>query len=259
MNKNTAKTPASESKNRKIPLVEAIFEFRWTLLKGVPEAPFTDPNYKILVGRLYDKLIKEYSFHEPLPSASMPEELLRGIVQHRFRKGKGQWPLAQIGPCVFTINDTVNFSWLDFKDRVLKGMQLFNEAYPNSKEIKPKALILRFINAIEFDFTKNDVIEYLNKSMATSIGLNQSLFKNTGVEKRPISLNLRFSFSSQKPRGTINILITRGKKGEKDALVWNLVFISDAKALPELPSDLATWLENAYNIIKDWFYKLNKT
>lgn len=257
MNKKATDSPTSTKKSR--PLVEAIFEFRWTLLKAVPEAPLADPNYKILVGRLYDKLIKEYSFHEPLPAASIPEELLQGIVQHRFRKGKEQWPLAQIGPGVFTINDTVNFSWLDFKDRVLKGMQVFNEAYPNSREIKLKALILRFINAIEFDFTKNDAIEYLKKYMATSVELNPSLFKNTGVEKRPTSLNLGFSFNSKKPMGTINILITRGKKEEKDALVWNLMFISDAKALPELPSDLATWLENAYNIIKDWFYKLNKT
>ncbi|MCD6239350.1 MAG: TIGR04255 family protein [Thermotogae bacterium] len=87
------------------PLVEAIFEFRWKLQEpsiGVK----IDPHYKILIGRMYDRVKDEYPFHEQLPAATMPDEIAGYVVQHRFRKDKDKWPLIQIGPGIITLNDT---------------------------------------------------------------------------------------------------------------------------------------------------------
>lgn len=44
------------------PLVEAIFELRWEL-KEQESRMKIDPHYKILVGRIYDKVSNEYPFH----------------------------------------------------------------------------------------------------------------------------------------------------------------------------------------------------
>lgn len=51
------------------PLVEAIFEIHWKLSTS-PNLPnlSIDPNYKILVGRFFERVQKEYKFMEPLPS-----------------------------------------------------------------------------------------------------------------------------------------------------------------------------------------------
>lgn len=86
------------------PLVEAILEVRWQLQEQVPGVA-VDPKYKLLVGRLYDRLSRDYPFHEPLPTASMPDEMLGYVVQHRFRAAEGVWPLVQVGPGLVTLND----------------------------------------------------------------------------------------------------------------------------------------------------------
>ncbi|MCK4811470.1 MAG: TIGR04255 family protein [Methanosarcinales archaeon] len=69
------------------PLIEAIFEFRWELRKPSPEMK-ADPHYKILIGRMHDKISDEYPFHEQLPTATMPDEIAGSVVQHRFRRSQ---------------------------------------------------------------------------------------------------------------------------------------------------------------------------
>ncbi len=54
------------------PLVEAIFELRWELQEH-NQGLKTDPHYRIIVGRIYDKVSNEYPFHEQLPAASIPD------------------------------------------------------------------------------------------------------------------------------------------------------------------------------------------
>ncbi|MCX6750116.1 MAG: hypothetical protein NTZ83_01545 [Candidatus Pacearchaeota archaeon] len=41
------------------PLVEAIFELRWQL-KEIQPGVKVDPNYKMLIGRVYERLKEEY-------------------------------------------------------------------------------------------------------------------------------------------------------------------------------------------------------
>jgi hypothetical protein len=102
------------------PLVEAIFELRWELQEHEPGMKI-DPHYKILIGRIYDRINRvsaEYPFHEPLATATIPDEMVGYVVQHRFRKGENEWPLIQIGPGVITLNDTKGYVWEDFEERI---------------------------------------------------------------------------------------------------------------------------------------------
>ena len=92
------------------PLVEAIFELKWKLKKSENGGQI-DPNYKILVGMLYDRLKRNYPQLEALPASDMPDEMVPHVVQNRFRVGKGKWPLVQIGPGILTVNDTGNYTW----------------------------------------------------------------------------------------------------------------------------------------------------
>jgi len=61
------------------PLAEAIFELRWEL-QELASGMKIDPHYKIIVGRIYDKVSNEYPFHEQLPTASMPDEITGYVV-----------------------------------------------------------------------------------------------------------------------------------------------------------------------------------
>jgi len=92
---------------------------------------FKDPHYQILIGTLYGKLREAgYSFHEPLQTSNIPDEMVPYIVQHRFRPYQEQWPLVQIGSGILTLNDTIHYSWSDFSGRIRDLVESFFVVYP---------------------------------------------------------------------------------------------------------------------------------
>jgi uncharacterized protein (TIGR04255 family) len=235
------------------PLVEAIFEIKWQLHESGPGFKH-DPHYNLLVGRLYDRLEKYYPFHESLPNSSIPAEIIPGVVQHRFRAAKDKWPVVQLGPGIFTVNDTQDYSWEDFKSRVLKGVRFLFDVHPGALVITN--LVLRYINAIDFDFNKEDVFRFLEAHMKTEIALYPLLFENPGVQRTPESFDFRFTFACNKPDSTINLRFARGKKKRRDAFFWETFVATSLDDIPELPSELEGWLENSHNVLEDWFFKL---
>ena len=241
---------------RNKPLVEAIFELRWNLEEHSPGIK-VDPHYKLIIGRLYDKLNGEYPFHEQLPAAAMPDEIAGYIVQHRFRKDKDKWPLIQIGPGIMTVNDTEGYVWEDFERRIIQAVNTLFEVYPESKNnLKVNRLLLRYIDAIAFDFEKDDIFNFLREQMKTKIDLYQNLFEDTGIGKIPLGLDLRFSFASREPKGAIHLRFARGKRKETDTLIWETMVESVSADIPEIQNAVANWIKIAHNLTDDWFFKL---
>ena len=237
------------------PLVEAIFELRWNLQEPAPGMKI-DPHYKLLIGRLYDKLSDEYPFHEQLPAASMPDEIAGYIVQHRFRKDKDKWPLVQLGPGIITINDTEGYVWEDFEERITQAISILFKVYPESKtNLIVNKLLLRYIDAIAFDFEKDDIFTFLKEQAKTKINLYQKLFEDTRVEKLPLGLDLRFSFASTAPKGAIHLRFARRKRKETDALIWETM-VESVSDIPIVQNEITDWVKEAHNLTDDWFFKL---
>ena len=237
------------------PLVEAIFELRWNLQEPAPGMKIA-PHYKLLIGRLYDKLSDEYPFHEQLPAASMPDEIAGYIVQHRFRKDKDKWPLVQLGPGIITINDTEGYVWEDFEERITQAISILFKVYPESKtNLIVNKLLLRYIDAIAFDFEKDDIFTFLKEQAKTKINLYQKLFEDTRVEKLPLGLDLRFSFASTAPKGAIHLRFARRKRKETDALIWETM-VESVSDIPIVQNEITDWVKEAHNLTDDWFFKL---
>lgn len=242
------------------PLIEAIFELRWKLKEQEHDPSVKlDPHYKLFIGRMYDRLSegKEYTYHEQLPTAAIPEEIAGHVVQHRFRKGKDEWPLVQIGPGIVTLNDTEGYVWEDFVKRINQMLNALFEAYPNAENsLKINSLLLRYIDAVPFDFTKDLVFDFLRVQMKTSISLYPRLFEDTEVNKLPSGLDLRFSFLATKPPGTMYLRFAKGKKKDSDALIWESMVQSVEKDVPKTKETIITWVNEAHTLTDDWFFKI---
>lgn len=119
------------SELRKKPLVEVILEVRWgpTLAVDAPP-PDPDPNYSLLVGRLFDRVRQAYPFHEQLPTAQLPDQMVPGVPQHRFRPAPNDWPLVQLGPGLLTVNETAKYTWSDFRSRAMVAVEHLYTAHP---------------------------------------------------------------------------------------------------------------------------------
>jgi uncharacterized protein (TIGR04255 family) len=238
------------------PLVEAIFELRWELQEPAPGMRI-DPHYKIIVGRIYDKFSDEYPFHEQLPTASLPDEIAGYVVQHRFRKGKDQWPLIQVGPGIITVNDTEGYIWEDFENRIIQSVNTLIQVYPDSaNNLKFNSVLLRYIDAIAFDFDKENIFDFLKEQMKVGISLYPKLFENTGIKMQPLGLDLRFSFTSTKPKGAVHLRFTRGKIKVSDVLIWETGVQSVSDDVPRNQDEIANWIKEAHNLTDDWFFKL---
>lgn len=238
------------------PLVEAIFELRWALRELSPGMK-VDPHYKILIGRIYDRVKDEYPFHEQLPTATMPDEIAGYVVQHRFRKSNDVWPLIQIGPGIITLNDTEEYVWEDFEKRISHILNILFEAYPDAESsLKISGLLLRYIDAVDFDYEENNIFIFLKEKMKMNIEIHKELFKDTGVSELPLGFDLRFSFRSVKPKGAIHLRFVRGKRRDQDTLIWETQVQSIGDDAPNTQDEIIIWVKEAHEITDNWFFKM---
>ncbi|MCK4826853.1 TIGR04255 family protein [bacterium] len=241
-----------ELKNK--PLVEAIFEIRWKL-QGNPGS-LRDAHYKFLLGRLFDRMKDEYPEHEQLPAANIPEEMAGHIIQHRFRVDKDSWPLVQIGPGIFTVNSTVDYKWDDFRPRVIKAVEKLYDAHPKQDELEITNIILRYVDAVEFDYTSNNSFDFIKDKLKLNLSLPENLFKDTKVEKNPCGFTWQNAFKCEQPKGVVNLRFAAGKKKDAPAIIWDTTVESAGGDLPVMPDDFEKWFSEAHEITDDWFFKM---
>jgi len=240
----------------KKPLIEAIFELRWQLQGKAVSGEAIDPHYKILVGRMYDRAKEEYPFSEPLPTADIPERFAAYNIQYRFRKAEDGWPLIQVGPGIITVNDTAGYDWEDFSSRISDLLEMFSESHPESSNLVWNHLMLRYINAVRFDYGEYNAFEFLKDKMKTDIEMRYKLFENNRLSQVPSSLDLRFSFASMDPAGMASLRIATGEKNGENSLVWETMFRSLGNDAQSAKEKADVWVEGAHLVAHDLFFDM---
>ena len=233
------------------PLVEAILELRWQ----VPTET-GDLHYPLFPGKLYDAVTSSYPFHESLPTSLIPNAMSHDLVQHRFRSAENSWPLIQVGPGVVTLNDTEHYSWADFGPRAKSLVKKVFDVYPQPADLKVTSLLLRYLDAIDFDYQKNDILPFLNDKLKIQVNMPSVLFSQAPVAERPESLNFRVSFPISDPQGVISLHFRTGASNGKPSLIWETSVRSAGIELPNIPEKFDEWIEAAHRLTDDWFFKL---
>lgn len=245
--------PRKDLKNK--PLIEAILELKWALRAAQPGIA-SDPHYRILIGRLFERVKNEYPAHEALPTSTVPDEMVQHIVQHRFRAQPNAWPLVQLGPGILTINETAGYTWPDFQRRCEEAVRAFVDAYPAPDDLQIDSLALRYIDAVPLDFTTESVFEFLGTKMKTIVKLPDSLFSGTDVTPNPSAFNWQASFEHQRPAGTVTLRFATGHREGQPVVVWETLVASTQAQAPQVPAGFPAWLTAAHDITDDWFFKL---
>jgi len=245
--------PHRELKNK--PLVEAILEVKWALESRAPGIA-EDPHYKLLLGRLSDRVREDYPEPERLATAGIPDELVGHVVQYRFRTAPGQWPLIQVGPGILTVNETEAYVWDDFCERARNAMGKLFDAHPKRSELKIENLSLRYIDAVEFDYSSDDAFRFLKEQLKIDIRLPRKLFDGTTVEDRPKTFSWQSSFLCQAPAGTVHLRCASGQANGKPAVMMETTVNSAEEDLPSLPHEFKSWIDSAHEITHEWFFTL---
>lgn len=232
------------------PLIEAIFEVRW----GQDGQP--DPAYPLIVGRLFERLQTQYPAIEDLPIVAVPAEITVHQVRHRFRRTKDGWPLVQVGPGVLTVNETEGYRWRDFSERAKAILPLLYATHPKPENLQITSLILRYVNAIDFDYSSSDVLTFLAEKMRVSLSFVPSTRDLRIVSGDPKSLGLQIVFPVQSPPGSVILLVGTGKRKGENAIVWEIHFRSIQGEIPASRDAFPSWLESAHDIVEKWFIEM---
>jgi uncharacterized protein (TIGR04255 family) len=239
------------------PLVEAIFELRWALESGELPGIQRDRGFRILFGRYYERVRKEYPEVVDLPSSVIPEELSAYVVRHQFWTAKGVWPVTQIGPGVMTVNETAGYTWEGFRPRVMKAVEYLFASYPlDIADLRPVRAELQYIDALAFDPKQEDFFAYLEESLHTRISIDGNLFHDSVESKKPIGFNLRLAFPLSNPKGIGVFSFSEGTRDDKPAVIWNTIVRSFEEHTPCQPEEIEKWLGAAHEITDKWFFTL---
>jgi len=239
----------------KPPLVEAIFELRWAL-KESERGIALDPHYKMLVGRLYDKLMSEYPEHEQLPSSAVPDEIASYLVMHRFRKAKGSWPLVQLGPGVITVNDTERYEREDFERRIARAVDSLFAVYPESQtSLAVARTLVRYIDSVEIG-PEEDAREFLADKLKLSVRLHENLFEETGVANKCVGLDVRLAFPCSAPEGLVHLRFCTGDRFGRPAIIWETMIESRPDGVPKTREQINDWVAKSNNVVHSWFFQL---
>ena len=239
------------------PLVEAIFELRWALQSDQHSGMERDPGFRILLGRYYERMRKEYPKLRDLPLSEIPEELTAHAVRHQFWAGEGIWPVTQIGPGIVTVNETEGYKWQEFRARIMRAVEAVFDSYPSDiADLKPIRAELRYIDALPFDPEEDDVLEYLEESLHTKISVDPNLFDDSEKSTKPVGFHISLTFPLSQPKGVGSFSFSRGTRSEQPAIIWSTMVRSLGQDTPGRPEDVQEWLNAAHEITDKWFFVL---
>lgn len=245
-------------KLKRKPLVEALVEIRWTLRDE--GGSLRDVAYPILPGRLFDLVKNEYPVLETLPSVQLPEEISAYMVKYRFRSSKDSWPLIQVGPGIATLNYTESYHWEAFLPEARRLFRDVSNAYHISEEIMTpqfSGMLLRFINAVEFDYVQNDVTRFVSENLHIGIKLPSEIETIPSKAGYPASFQFQVGRSLGDKTGLGTLRIVTGTREGKPALLWELM-ATTGSAVPQSEQEFADWLGSAHAILETWFFSLIK-
>ncbi len=201
------------------PLQEVIFEVGWSLDIDASSGIETDSRFNLALGSLKTLVKKEFPFHVArVPFYELAPHAFNRQAVMQFRKEPKGRPLLQLGPGVFTVNDTdKDYDWNEsFKPTLLYGLEKLEEAYDGS--MLYEHAVLRYIDSVRVDdYGFTDWGSFIAKNLRFSF---ENSF-DTDMLPRDVSFQQLFD----RPNGDqLQLLVGSGTNTEGErCLIWETV------------------------------------
>jgi hypothetical protein len=244
------------------PLVEAVFEMRWTL-QGTPGTPlYQDPGF-LPMRDLFTKNVARLGFVE-MRDMIVPEDLLVGYgIARRFYLAKDRdFPLMQMGPGIFASNQSAEYDWPSFKKQVLDGLRAAIASYPvlPNYPLSPCHLELRYLDAFDAGLVgTTDMVQFLAAGTSMKLDVPPSL-KSKKIFGDELQGRVLLQTSAKNWKATQFIFdLASGRRNEEAILRLETKVVTTAEGTPKLKkpqaflSKVGKWLEFAHDITSPFF------
>jgi hypothetical protein len=244
------------------PLVEAVFELRWTLA-GHPGTPsHTDPGF-FPMRESFTKNIARLGFVEVRDTVG-PQDFLAGnaVARRYFLAKDREFPLMQMGPGIFASNQSSEYTWPSFKKQVLDGVSTAINSYPllPNFPLTPNYLELRYIDAFDASLVETtDLVRFLEP--ATTMKLEYPPFLSSR-ERFGDRLEGRVQLQTVAKGWKASQFafdLASARHGEEPIVRLESKVMTTAGGAPKLTrpqaflSELGKWLEFAHGITSPFF------
>lgn len=241
------------------PLVEMIVELKWRLVpvQTMPHGG-VDPFHDMLKQSLAEAFKKnDYKLVEETVPSEIPRELLAGQVTTQFKKKSNTWPLFQLGPGVFTVNITEDYSgWSSqFREIVLTGVETLYQAHPAPKMLELESIRLMAIDAFSNKHSFRSYLEYSREFLNLGMVLPDPVIEQHALENDSFEVRSETSFQLKNLENSLaRISISNGKKGNDKALILQTVIETGERL--QGSDEIMKWLDSAHQVHKSIFQSL---
>lgn len=235
------------SKLSNAPLQEVIFELRWKLDFDPESQSQTDKDFQFAFANFSALSSKKLKHKIILKSSSVPDILFVNRPIYQFWVAENQYPVFQLGPGVFTVNETEkNYEWQNFRSLILEGIDWLNKSYSNKLDFS--VIELRYIDAIEVgEDNEKDLIKFIADNLQIEISN-----KNIDAKLSDIQLHQRFKIDDE---NYLSLLIANGIKNIKQskAIILQTSFNKTSNISLE---NLVAWIDVAHDTCSSLFQKM---
>lgn len=234
------------------PLQEVIFEVKWALDINEKTNQAYDKGFDLATGKFSGIVQKNF----PVVKRKIPEEfptnLLNFQTVYQYKSGENIWPVLQLGPGIFTVNDTdENYDWENtYFPLINDGINWLENAY--TKNLSYRYASLKYIDTIkvkEYGYTgdwKDFIAKNLNISFENHFDIDADL--------TDVQFNQSFKLDD---KSKLQISVSSGKtnKQNEPLLVWQIE-INKQKKFSK--AELFSWLVKSHDRTSSLFKELVK-
>ena len=235
------------SKLPNAPLQEVIFELRWKLNFDPESQTQADKELQFAFANFSGLSAHELKHRVILKPSIIPDSLFYNRPVYQFWAAENQYPVFQLGPGVFTVNETEkNYEWSYFRNLILQGVEWLKNSYSNKLDFS--VVELRYIDAIEVDDdNQKDLIKFIDDNLKIEI-TNHFI----DAKLNDLQLHQRFKIDNE---NHLSLLIANGVKNisQSKAIILQTSYNKTSNILLE---NLTPWIDTAHATCSSLFRKM---
>jgi len=232
------------------PLQEVIFELRWKLDFDIESQTHIDKEFQFAFANLSALSVNKLKHRVILKPSFIADSLFANRPVYQFWSEENKYPVFQLGPGVFTVNETdKNYEWKVFRSLIIEGVEWLKKSYSNKLDFSVAEL--RYIDAIEVDDeNQKDLLKFISDNFQIEIN-------NKFIDARLSDIRLHQKFKIDK-ENNLSLNIANGIKNinQSKAIILETSFNKTSNISLE---NLITWIDQAHDTCSSLFKKMIST
>lgn len=240
------------NKLSRAPLQEVIFEVRWDLQVNAQTRQEFDPKVELALGKLQGFARNKFPFYRRKMPQEIPVHALPYQAVHQFWRDQRVWPVIQLGPGIFTVNDTdKNYEWTSsYFPQIEECLFWLYEAYDN--DLRVRFCNLNYIDVIKLKDHGNpdDLRDFIAGNLKVRVS---NEFQSPGSRG---GINIMQTFNLE-DGSMLSLVIADGldQKTQDPILMWQTGITANQ---PFDKDRVLVWCQTAHSIVSDLFKEMTK-